>query len=83
VEIVEGLNMDKVYESLVAQIADKKLVVEPDADFKESIVDAQVKEKIKNEIAAIEAKIRKEKQFNIKLKLSTKLKDLKSNLSKI
>jgi hypothetical protein len=72
--VIEGLNLDKVYESFVAQIADKKLVIEPETDIKQAIVDAQVKEKIHKEIAALEAKIRNEKQFNIQLKLSTKLK---------
>ncbi len=79
--IVDGLNLDKVYESFVAQIADSKLSIEPNTDIKQAIVAAQAHEKIQKEIAMLEIKMRKEKQFNVQLKISNEIKKLKAKLS--
>jgi hypothetical protein len=80
---IEGLNLDKVYESFVAQIADSKLVIEPHTDIKQAILESQAKDKLQKDIIVLESRIKTEKQFNIQVKLSTKLKELRSNLSKI
>jgi len=77
---IDGLNMDKVYESFVAQIADTKLKVEAHENVKDAILQAQAILRLEKEINALEAKIRTEKQFNIQVKLSTKLKRLKNLL---
>lgn len=78
---IEGLNLDKVYENFVAQIADSKLIIEAHTDIKQAILESQEKERLIKEIAQLETKIRKEKQFNIQLKLSNEIKDLIKKLS--
>jgi hypothetical protein len=77
---VDGLNLDKVYESFVAQIAENKLAIEPHTDIKKAIIEAQDKEKLVKQIALLESKIKKEKQFNIQIKHSKELKTLKKKL---
>lgn len=78
---IDGLNLDKVYESFVAQIAVNKLVITEQTDLKLAILEAQAKDKLQKEILVLESRIKNEKQFNIQVKLSTKLKKLKNNLS--
>jgi hypothetical protein len=75
---IDGLNMDKVYESFVAQVADTKIKVEAHENVKDAILQAQARLKLEKEIAALEVKIQNEKQFNIQVKLSTKLKRVKT-----
>jgi hypothetical protein len=80
---IDGLNMDKIYENFVAQIADDKLKVEAHENVKDAIVQAQTIQRLEKEISALESKIYNEKQFNIQLKLSEKLKTLKADLNKL
>ncbi|MCX6244652.1 MAG: DUF4391 domain-containing protein [Bacteroidetes bacterium] len=77
---VDGLNMDKVYESFVAQVAGTKLKVEAHETVKDAILQAQLKLMLEKEINALESKLYNEKQFNVQLKISTKLKELKNQL---
>jgi len=80
---IDGLNMDKIYENFVAQIADDKLKVEAHENVKDAIIQAQTIQRLEKEISALESKIYNEKQFNIQLKLSEKLKTLKADLIKL
>lgn len=77
---LEGLNVDSVYENFVYQIAGDAL----QAGESESLQDAVARdEKVKNlqkQIDALQAKIRKEKQLNVQMKLNTELKKLKKEL---
>jgi hypothetical protein len=77
---MEGLNLDAVYENFVYQIAGDTL----QAGDNESLQDAvQRDEKIKNlkkQIEMLQAKIRKEKQLNVQMKLNGELKKLKKEL---
>ena len=77
---MDGLNLDAVYENFVYQIAGDTL----QAGDNESLQDAvQRDEKIKNlkkQIEMLQAKIRKEKQLNVQMKLNTELKKLKKEL---
>lgn len=77
---MDGLNLDAVYENFVYQIAGDTL----QAGDNESLQDAvQRDEKIKNlkkQIEVLQAKIRKEKQLNVQMKLNTELKKLKKEL---
>lgn len=77
---IEGLNLDKVYENFVAQIADSKLVIEAHTDIKQAILESQEKDKLQKEIIVLESRIRTEKQFNIQLKISNIIKELKSKI---
>ena len=80
---IDGLNMDKVYESFVAQIADEKLKVNEELDIKQSIEKSLLIEKIKKKIMELENKKRNEKQFNIQVKYSIKIKQLKKQLTEL
>ena len=77
---MDGLNLDAVYENFVYQIAGDTL----QAGDNESLQDAvQRDEKIKNlkkQIEMLQAKIRKEKQLNVQMKLNGELKKLKKEL---
>jgi hypothetical protein len=80
---IDGLNLDRVYDNFVVQIANEKLTIEAHSDVKQAIVSAQEIERLQKEIATLESKIRNETQFNIQVKLSTKLKALKKKLKKM
>ena len=77
---LEGLNVDAVYENFVYQIAGDTL----QAGDNESLQDVVERdEKIKNlkkQIEVLQAKIRKEKQLNVQMKLNGELKKLKKEL---
>ena len=77
---LEGLSVDAVYENFVYQIAGDTL----QAAEHESLQDAVERdEKIKNlkkQIEVLQARIRKEKQLNVQMKLNTELKKLKKEL---
>ena len=72
--------MDNVYENFVPQIAGDELVLKGTADLKEDIEKSQQKKKIEKQINILQAKIRKEKQFNKKVELNNELKKLKKKL---
>ena len=80
---IDGLNMDMVYEGFVKQIADDKIVVPIESDIKQSIETSQNIEKLEKRITELENKIRKEKQFNIQLKYSNKVKELQKQLKNL
>jgi hypothetical protein len=80
---IDGLNMDKIYESFVAQVADTKLKIEAHESVKDAIIQAQTIHRLEKEISVLESKICNEKQFNIQLKYSIKIKELKKQLSEL
>ncbi len=80
---VEGLNMDQVYDSFIRQIASEKLSMNVEEDIQESVMKAKELEKLNKQIASLEAKKRKEKQFNKQLTISSRIKELKKKLEEI
>ena len=74
---IDGLNMDAVYESLVRQIAGDKLQAESGESLKESVERDEKKKQLEKQIAALEAKMRKEKQLNRRIEINTELKRLR------
>ena len=81
---IEGLNMDSVYENFIRQIAGAELNVgsEEKKNLKEDIEQAEEKKQLEKQISALQAKIRKTKQFNRKVELNNELKKLKKMLEK-
>ena len=75
---LKGLNFDSVWENLIIQIGD--ITVQQDHTLDEQIETDERKERLKKEIAKLEAKIRKEKQLNRQMKMNTELKKLKKEL---
>lgn len=75
---LEGLNVDVIYENFVRQIAGDKLKTEAAGEsLKESVTRDQQRQVLQNQIAKLQAKIRKEKQLNKQMQMNTKLKKLK------
>ena len=77
---LEGLNVDTVYENFVYQIAGDNLQA-GDNESLQDVVERDEKIKhLKKQIEVLQAKIRKEKQLNVQVKLNSELKKLKIEL---
>lgn len=77
---IDGLNMDAVYESLVRQIAGDKLLSESGESLKESVERDKKKKQLEKQIAALESKMRKEKQLNRRMEMNAEFKKLQREL---
>lgn len=75
--------MDTVYESLVRQIAGDKLLSESGESLKESVERDEKKKQLEKQIAALESKMRREKQLNRQMEMNAELKRLKIELEAI
>ena len=77
---IDGLNMDAVYESLVRQIAGDKLLSESGESLKESVERDKKEKQLEKQIAALESKMRKEKQLNRRMEMNAEFKKLQREL---
>ena len=77
---LEGLSMDAVYENLVRRIAGEALGDTRTSTLRESVAEQRRRERVEKQIAAIEAKIRREKQPKKKFELVQQLRVLKNKL---
>ena len=77
---IDGLNMDAVYESFVRQIAGDKLLSESGESLKESVERDEKKKQLEKQIAALESKMRREKQLNRQMEMNAELKRLRKSL---
>ena len=77
---IDGLNIDKVYENFVRQIAGDALQTEKQESLKESIDRDNRRQEIQKQIVTLQKKICKEKQFNKQVQLNTELKKLRREL---
>lgn len=73
---LEGLSMDAVYEKLVRRIAGEALGAARTSTLRESVAAQVRRERVEKQIAALEAKIRREKQPKKKFELVGQLKNL-------
>lgn len=80
---IDGLNMDAVYESLVRQIAGDALQVDSGESLKESVARDEKRKQLEKQIAALEGRMRKEKQLNRRMEMNAELKKLRKELTKI
>jgi len=78
---MEGLSIDAVYENFVRQIAGDALGSQPTETLKDSVNRSEKKAQLEKQIMVLQAKIRKEKQLNVQMKLNAELKVLKEQLS--
>lgn len=76
---LDGLNMDAVYENLVRQVAGDALQAESGESLKAVQRDERRKQ-LEKQIAALERKIRKERQLNRQMEMNARLKRLKKEL---
>ena len=80
---MEGLTIDAVYENFVRQIAGDALEAGQTETLKESVDRSEKKAQLKKQIAALQGKVRKEKQLNVQMELNAELKALKKELEVI
>ena len=76
---MDGLNTDQVYENFVRQIAGDALSGTGET-LKESVERDSRKKELQKQIAALQVKVRREKQLNKQVQLNTELKKLKKEL---
>lgn len=79
--MIDGLNMDAVYESLVRQVAGEILHSHSGESLKSAVERDEERRRLEKQIAALENQIHKEKQLNRKMELNAELKKLKKELS--
>ena len=77
---MEGLSIDAVYENFVRQIAGDTLEGRQTETLKEAVDRSEKKALLEKQIAALQAKIRKEKQLNVQMSLNAELKGLKKEM---
>ena len=77
---VDGLNVDKVYENFVRQIAGDALQTERQESLKESVERDNKRQELQKQIAVLQKRIRKEKQLNKQVQLNAELKKLRREL---
>lgn len=74
----EGLNLDAVYENLARQISGGRLGT--DGDIEEAVDRDKKRQKLEREIASLEKKLLREKQFNKQVELNGELKRLRNEM---
>ena len=82
---VEGLSVDKVYENFVRQIAGDALRSETGKteSLKESVERDNRRQELEKQIAALQTKVRKERQLNKQVQLNAQLKKLRAELNQL
>ena len=78
---VEGLDIDRVYENFIRQIAGDLLGSNVGGEsLKDSVDREQEIAAIKKEISKLKTKIKKEKQLNVQMELNNRVKELNKKL---
>ena len=77
---IDGLNVDKVYENYVRQIAGDALQAANQESLKDSVERDNRRQELQKQIAVLQQKVRKEKQLNKQVQLNSELKKLKKEL---
>ena len=73
---VDGLNVDKVYENFVRQIAGDVLKFDRNDTLKEALDRNEKRQQLEKQIAVLQKKVREEKQLNKQVQFNLKLKKL-------
>lgn len=82
--MLEGLDVDAVYENFVRQIAGDQLqAAEAGESLKENVERDEQIQALKKQITALQAKIRREKQLNKQMQMNKDLKQLKKQLEEM
>lgn len=77
---IEGLDLDKVYENFLVQIADGKLNTDDGTEIKDAVEKNKEREKLEEYIKKLENKVKNEKQFNRQVTLMGELRKAKKQL---
>lgn len=79
---LDGLNIEQVYENFVRQIAGETLSGGGET-LKESVERDKRRQELQKQIAALQVKVRREKQLNKQVQLNAELKRLKKELEEL
>lgn len=79
---LDGLNTDQVYENFVRQIAGEALFGAGET-LKESVERDKRRQELQKQIAALQVKVRRERQLNKQVELNAKLKQLRRQLDNL
>ena len=77
---LDGLTTDQVYENFVRQIAGETLISSAGETLKESVERDARRQELQKQIAALQGKVRRERQLNKQVQLNAELKRLKKEL---
>ena len=77
---IKGLSTDAVYENFVRQIAGTKLQTQTGDTLQATVERTKQRAELEKKIAALEAKIRKEKQLNRQMELNVEVKRLRKEI---
>lgn len=80
---IDGLNLDAVYENFVRQIAGDALKADSGESLKASVERDEKKKQLEKQIAALENKMRKERQLNRQIEMNVTIKKLRNELSEV
>lgn len=80
---MEGITVDAVYENFVRQVAGDSLAPSGGEALQDSVERDHRRQQLQKQIAALENKIRKEKQLNRQIELNGELKSLRKKLDKL
>ena len=80
---LDGLNTDKVYENFVRQIAGEALTSGAGETLKESVERDTHRQELQKQIAALQVKVRRERQLNKQVQLNAELKQLRRRLDNL
>ena len=83
---LKGLTMDALYENLIRQIAGEELASAHDtevSDIRDAVSRDERRRKLQREIAVLEGKVHKEKQFNRQVELNGELKKIRKQLEEV
>jgi hypothetical protein len=77
---IEGLDLDRIYENLISQIAGDRLNLEKAEDIRDAVMIAKEIDSLETYITKLEKRIRNEKQFNLQVKLKQQLRAAQEEL---
>lgn len=80
---LEGLTMDAAYENFVRQTAGEALAANCGETLKESVERQKQAEQLRKKIAALESRMRKERQLNRRMEINAELKKLKKIMEEL
>ena len=80
---LDGLDTDRVYENFVRQIAGETLTFGAGETLKESVERDKRRQELQKQIAALQVKVRRERQLNKQVQLNAELKRLKKKLEEL
>lgn len=80
---IDGLSMDAVYENLMRQVAGDALQTDSEESLQASVERDKKRRHLEKQIAALESKMRKEKQLNRRMEMNANIKKLRKELGVI